>query len=349
MLPSLGVGHAEVFSSHSADWNKQVKGTGAVARVFDKVLKGYLVAIDHPGSIEVPQKGSLALIQRFLVLQVFIARGRGFTTEIAFVDHSNTRRRIAFTQTKEVVTHPLHVRLPSEAIQRNVWLNLCFDVVNLAQHCFPHETFKHLDQVRVSSVCRLRRIFTMKTPLVDSTGKNQRQSLYYDAVPSAYDFPRSVKVVNQVISAPVLAVFSKSQSPPKLPRLPMHKATRSQVAEAVTSRSPKKLQFDLPSSRQPDVDRFRSAAPSPRSAQGWVEESPSLLRPSPSPEQLYPGDTFEQDTDQSPIAHIDYFSESLQQAVDVRHFTPPFFNVVIDQQRSTYRYDPVSRSYAPAN
>ena len=363
MLPSLSAGLAfvDILNPQSPESLRSTLLSGHVVRLFDQSLKSYILGLYHPSSLETPSKPSLALLHPYLILQLFISKGKSFTIEFAFVDHSNTKRRVVFAYTTKVVRNPLHVRLPAEGIRREVWVNLCVDVVGLAQACFPRETFKHLDQIRLTSVCKVRRAFCTKLRPLDASSFPDAPRHPYDPVPPACEFPKTVTSVNQFLTyqSVVPEYPSKSLSPPKLPslRLPSHKATRSHIPspskKLQSTRSPKKfiveLQREPPSS---DVNRFRSAAPSPRTSYDPIDESPSLgRRPEVSPEQMYPGDTFENDTEEGSPKHPpdlpDFFSESLRQAIDIRHFTPPFVNVATDMKSQVYHYDPVSRAYAP--
>lgn len=228
MLQSLvqGVTHLEVFSPQNADCLRNCTVAGTVARVFDKACKGYVLGLYNTGSVEIPKgaRESLAILQPYLVVQAFIPHGKTFTVEIAFIDHSNTKRRLVFSQSREIVRNPLHVRLPSTLFKRDTWVNLCFDVVSFVQVCFPGQTYKHLDQVRVTAFSRIRRIFTMKLRLRDTTGDEEELTYYYDIVPPACDLPKFVKCLNQFVSAQKVVVEEPakplyySNSPPRVNR-----------------------------------------------------------------------------------------------------------------------------------
>lgn len=79
-----------------------------------------------------------------------------------------TKRRLIFhSGAKEIVTNPLHARIPINQFKRNVWVNLSIDVVAFAHSCFKGTNIRSIDLIIVTASCRLRKIFTMKNPLYD--------------------------------------------------------------------------------------------------------------------------------------------------------------------------------------
>lgn len=270
-----------------------------------------MLELYNTGSVEVPGKAreTLGILHPFLVMQVLAHRGKKFTVEFAFLDHSNTKRRIVFTG-RGVAKSQLHARLPSVSVKHDVWVNLCFDVISLSRACFPSETYRHLDQVRVTAVCRLRRIFAQRLRLRDTTGELEEETYYYDSLPPAHEFPRAVTTVTQYIGAcnafPAEKPLYFSNSPPKVNR------------KFYPSRLPPRRSFFE------DKSLLR------------VNKSMLPALPSRSPPKL---------REKREITHTPcFFAESAAHAVEVRHFTPPFVNVEGDCS-TMCRYNPISRAY----
>ena len=62
------------------------------------------------------------------------------------------------------------------------WLNLCLDLVSLVGETWLGQTFYALDHMTVSANCKVRRIFSMRSPLSNDAGGNselQFQVVFY--------------------------------------------------------------------------------------------------------------------------------------------------------------------------
>ena len=352
MLQSLvqGVTHIEVFTPHSLESLRNCTLTGSASRLFDKACKCYVLALYNTASLEIPRnpRESLAILHAYLVIQCYISRGKSFTVEIAFIDHSNTKRRLVFTHARDMVRHQLHIRLPNDCFKRDTWVNLCFDVVDFVALCFPGQTYKHLDMVRVAAVCRVRRIFTMKTRLRDTTGEDDAETYYYDIIPPTCDLPKHIPCVSQFLTAKkLLPGLQKpiyySSSPPKVNRKlyrryrpDSHSIFHPRKSESLVV-SPSIIGKGVEGPRKVEV---KQKIPVQESSEEYVEEV--LERHSPSPDRLH-----------DPVPHMfptpsslpNFFTSSLHQITEVRHFTPPFVNVAIDRSLPRYRYDAKSRAY----
>lgn len=53
---------------------------------------------------------------------------------------------------------------------RGSWANLTIDLVGLTAVCFKADDFRTLDLLAIGPMCRLRKVFTMKAALDDSSG-----------------------------------------------------------------------------------------------------------------------------------------------------------------------------------
>lgn len=357
MLQSLvqGVTHIEVFTPQLLESLRNCAVSGSASRVFDKACKCFVLALYNTASLEIPRKAreSLAILQPYLVVQCYIPRGKTFTIEVSFIDHSNTKRRLVFTHCRDIVRHQLHVRLPNDSFKRDTWVNLCFDVVDFATLCFPGQTYKHLDQIRITAVCRVRRVFTMKARLRDTTGEEEGETYYYDIVPPTCDLPRQIPCVSQMLTARKLLPEMRkplyySSSPPKVNR----KLYRGYKRDTSNIFRPRKSDSSVTDPiKAPTLPRITPAVqvlePPPRlelpheSSDEYVEEV--LERHSPSPDRLKEEPQRKLSSGSSSLP--DFFSASLQHATEVRHFTPPFVNVALDRSLPRYRYDAKSRAY----
>ena len=117
------------------------------------------------------------------MLQIYIpSSAKNFKIEIAVVDADKVKRRLIFHAgaAKGIVSNPLHARIPINQFKRDVWLNMSIDVFAFAHYCFKQINVKGIDLINLSSSCKLRRIFTMRSPLYDSdidSSKTLQQAL----------------------------------------------------------------------------------------------------------------------------------------------------------------------------
>ncbi|XP_064821919.1 uncharacterized protein C3orf67 homolog [Oncorhynchus masou masou] len=198
----------EIFSAQGKDpvakW-KLCGGKSAINKEFDKEVKSFVYSLEgssHAIKMQMPKDGkmSLGLVQRFLVLQVNVSQCKDFSTELVITDLGHLKRRLYLsTVHKEFSATPLHARIPF-GLKRNVWCNMCIDLVSFTSELFKGAGFLSLDGITVSASCKLRRIFTMKTePAGASDG-----DLYIgvngpmDSIPRSCQFPPDVHQVIQV-------------------------------------------------------------------------------------------------------------------------------------------------------
>ncbi|XP_035634171.1 uncharacterized protein C3orf67 homolog isoform X1 [Oncorhynchus keta] len=198
----------EIFSAQGKDpvakW-KLCGGKSAINKEFDKEVKSFVYSLEGSSQaikMQMPKDGkmSLGLVQRFLVLQVNVSQCKDFSTELVITDLGHLKRRLYLsTVHKEFSATPLHARIPF-GLKRNVWCNMCIDLVSFTSELFKGAGFLSLDGITVSASCKLRRIFTMKTePAGASDG-----DLYIgvngpmDSIPRSCQFPPDVHQVIQV-------------------------------------------------------------------------------------------------------------------------------------------------------
>ena len=225
---------------YSCDKNPTWSLNKANWKFYEKTVKGYVILIDsHNTKLQIPgsDKLTLSLVQPFLVLQIFILPTQPFTLEIAITDISNSKRRIVFSSaSKELTVNPMHARVPNCSFVRGTWANISLDLSHCILSCFGNITFRSLDSIVVSSFCKLRRVFTMRGPLMDTTGMDLKVE-GVESIPKNLDFPAGVNFVNQLVTPEVIFPLNevkdvkmtpkKSEARPPLTTAPLDNLKRT--------------------------------------------------------------------------------------------------------------------------
>uniref|UniRef100_A0A7M4FET3 Chromosome 3 open reading frame 67 n=1 Tax=Crocodylus porosus TaxID=8502 RepID=A0A7M4FET3_CROPO len=167
----------EIFSAQGknpgAKW-KIFGSPSAIWKEFDKEVKGFIFVLEgssQTNKMQLPKEArqTLGLIQRFLVLQIYVPLGQDFSTELLVTDLGNTKRRLYLsTVQKELSITPLHAKIPLFMIKRKIWCNLCIDLVAFTGEIFKGAVFQSLDGIIISANCKLRKIFTLKSKPQDT-------------------------------------------------------------------------------------------------------------------------------------------------------------------------------------
>lgn len=201
----------EILTTQTLDkW----KCTGTVKQAYDKSALGYVVNVDtHTnGVMQVPKsdKSTLGIVMPFVVLQVYLPSSKQFQCEFRISDNTSTKRRVIFTPgTKTIVKNQLHARIPSAIFRREVWLNLSLNVKEFFEHCFPDSEFKCIDSISLSGQCKIRKVFCMNSPIVDTSQLDDESGLIPEAeswdkgtepVPKANEYKFGVNFMNQLIN-----------------------------------------------------------------------------------------------------------------------------------------------------
>nr|XP_014344971.1 PREDICTED: uncharacterized protein C3orf67 homolog [Latimeria chalumnae] len=161
----------EIFSAQGkvpgAKW-KLCGSPSAIWKDFDKEVKSFVYVLEgssQTNKMQLPKdsKQTLGLIQRYLVLQIFVPLGQDFSAELLLTDLGNIKRRLYLsTVHKELSATPLHAKIPLSFVKRKIWCNLGIDLVSFTSEIFKGAVFQSLDGIVVSANCKLRKIFTMK-------------------------------------------------------------------------------------------------------------------------------------------------------------------------------------------
>ncbi|EGR33031.1 hypothetical protein IMG5_063170 [Ichthyophthirius multifiliis] len=151
-------------------------------------------------------KIDLCLIQQFLVLQIYLPFSSPWSLEIVIADTSKTKRRINLVSALNKIEKKFfHVKVPNDIIKHGTWMNLSIDV-NSFMEVWKGQTFRSIDSVIIGSHCKLRRIFTMRSPLFEyGEEENQLSQQYYcsqllEDVPKNINFPPGIQYINQIIN-----------------------------------------------------------------------------------------------------------------------------------------------------
>ncbi|XP_034514456.1 uncharacterized protein C3orf67 homolog isoform X8 [Ailuropoda melanoleuca] len=202
-----GGAFVEIFSAQGknpgAKW-KILGSPSVIWKEFDKEVKSFVFVLEgssQTNKIQLPKENKqiLGLIQRFLVLQIYIPLGQDFSTELLITDLGNIKRRLYLsTVHKELSSTPLHAKIPLFMIKRKIWCNLCIDLVAFTSEIFKGAVFQSLDGIIVSANCKLRKIFTLKCKPQDTADKDAGYGVPFPTDEPADIIPRSCQLTTDV-------------------------------------------------------------------------------------------------------------------------------------------------------
>ncbi|XP_069860758.1 protein CFAP20DC isoform X3 [Dipodomys merriami] len=201
-----GGAFVEIFSAQGknpgAKW-KILGSPSVIWKEFDKEVKSFVFVLEgssQTNKIQLPKENKqiLGLIQRFLVLQIYVPLGQDFSTELLITDLRNIKRRLYLsTVHKELSSTPLHAKIPLFMIKRKIWCNLCIDLVAFTSEIFKGAVFQSLDGIIVSANCKLRKIFTLKSKPQDTADKDDEPT---DIIPRSCQLTTDVPHVTQLLN-----------------------------------------------------------------------------------------------------------------------------------------------------
>ncbi|XP_077678066.1 protein CFAP20DC isoform X12 [Eretmochelys imbricata] len=212
----------EIFSAQGknpgAKW-KIYGSPSAIWKEFDKEVKGFVFVLEgssQTNKIQLPKetRQTLGLIQRFLVLQIYVPLGQDFSTELLVTDLGNIKRRLYLsTVHKELSVTPLHAKLPLFMIKRKIWCNLCIDLVAFTSEIFKGAVFQSLDGIIISANCKLRKIFTLKSKPQDTAEEDDIFGLPFTANDPTDTIPRTCQLNTDVPQVTQLLNMTKLRQP----------------------------------------------------------------------------------------------------------------------------------------
>ncbi|OPJ81011.1 hypothetical protein AV530_004370 [Patagioenas fasciata monilis] len=204
----------EIFSAQGknpgAKW-KLFGSPSAIWKEYDKDVKGFVFVLEGSSQINKMQlpketKQTLGLIQQFLTLQILVPLGQDFSAELLVTDLGNIKRRLYLsTVHKELSVTPLHAKIPLFTIKRNIWCNMCVDLVAFTSEIFGGAVFQSLDGIIISANCKLRKIFTLKSKPQDTAEEDDPCVPFMpreptDAIPRTCRLNTDVPQVTQVLN-----------------------------------------------------------------------------------------------------------------------------------------------------
>ncbi|XP_060246924.1 protein CFAP20DC isoform X2 [Meriones unguiculatus] len=201
-----GGAFVEIFSAQGKNPGAKWKIFGSpsvIWKEFDKEVKSFVFVLEgssQTNRIQLPKENKqiLGLIQRFLVLQIYIPLGQDFSTELLITDLGNIKRRLYLsTVHKELSSTPLHAKIPLFMIKRKIWCNLCIDLVAFTSEIFKGAVFQSLDGIIVSANCKLRKIFTLKSKPRETADKDDEPT---DIIPRSCQLSADVPHVTQLLN-----------------------------------------------------------------------------------------------------------------------------------------------------
>jgi len=200
----------ELFSAQGSSplINWKINGNKSnIERIYNKDIKGFSYNIKNNGYISLPKenKQSCYLIHSYLVLQIYIPKNNQFSLECGITDIGNNKGRIVLsTSIKTIKYSAFHISLPLTIIKRDVWMNLCIDLDNIAANGFKEYNglnYKTLNYIKIYSTCKLRRVFTMKYRPPDTTGDDDFiDNNNMDSIPKNLQFNHGIPFINQIIT-----------------------------------------------------------------------------------------------------------------------------------------------------
>ena len=130
--------------------------------------------------------------------------------ELAVTDLSSIKKRIMLsTSFKDVSMTPLHAKIPLMILRRGVWANLCLDLVSFVEETWKGQSFRSLESIAISAVCKVKRLFTMKAPPIDTSGDDQLYGIGDgDSEPATF-IPRHLQLPPDVTSVTQTVNISK--------------------------------------------------------------------------------------------------------------------------------------------
>ena len=94
-----------------------------------------------------------------------IPENEAFSIEFAVLDLTRVSRSILIgnqgDESQEVSVTDTCAFLPSTFIERRVWLNLVVDVRNLYNSLYKGCTYRSIEGIEISGVCKIRRVMTL--------------------------------------------------------------------------------------------------------------------------------------------------------------------------------------------
>ncbi|BFI04707.1 hypothetical protein MPTK1_1g16110 [Marchantia polymorpha subsp. ruderalis] len=217
-----GANSLTLFSAQGSNPLEDCKVYGkGVQKVYDRSVKGYVYSISGglQSKLQLPKldsKAGLQLLHHFLVFQVYVPSGQHFSVELRVSDTNYTRRKMYFsTSFSDIKATPLHCQIPISMVIRNKWLSLAFHVADLFNSCFRGGvSFRSIDIIVLGPVCKLRKIFTMRCRITETSPHGYLEEVSEDCLPQEHLYAVGVDSCVQILDMASLqsAVLQNAES-----------------------------------------------------------------------------------------------------------------------------------------
>jgi Protein of unknown function (DUF667) len=343
------VQYSEVLNTSNKTGVKTSLLQGKAEYAYDSSSKAYLLKL-NTGSVTIPRsaKDKLELVRPYLLCQVFIYPGKLLTIELTTTDSDSIKRRLIFTQGKQVIKNAMHARLPNTNFYRNTWVNLSFDVNSIFNLCFPGKLFRSLDMIFITGTLKIKKILSLMLPFsellpiigdmpkypislqeLDSLSFPQPRPLYFSDSPA--------KVNKKHYYRPSENLFYKpTENANEL------KTFKSQYMKSINMGA--KVLFRTPKPK-PTIERDYYRKITHNHSKNLIEYEEQIEENieenlEESSEKKSWGELITSNVPSKPFDVPDYYQTKILQLCQIRHFTPPFVN-----SKENLVYNPVDRHY----
>lgn len=336
------VQHSEILNTINKTGLKHCTYQGKTEYLFDNHCKGYVLSL-LAGQVTVPRssKENLALVNPFIVIEWFVYPRKMLTLEFCVSDSEGVRRRLIFTQGKQIIRNTMHARIPNAGINRNIWTDLCIDIASVFTLCFPKLGFRSLESIFISGTLKLRKIISLAShasQLLPSISEAPKFGLVSQTI-DAGALPQNAP--NYISSSPVrpdrklskINIFKKSDKNIRdLTKFKKEYIIRANIGPRVLFKSPKlRLKNEIlrkithnhskniEENDEVEADEIRESIEIEKNS--WEEE---LMRKMPSKDYRNP----------------EFYEKKVGEICSVRYLTPPFV-----YQKDNISYNPFFRYY----
>ena len=137
-------------------------------------------------------KTSFGITARFLVIQLRLVSSANTTITIQLGDDSGNHFNFAFStlSCKRPASSQMCalINLP---LQKERWLNICFDLQQIAANYWPSGSFQTLDSLEISPVCYVRDMYATNNPLSSEANGTD--------LPKLYTYPAGIASTNVLV------------------------------------------------------------------------------------------------------------------------------------------------------
>ena len=247
----------ELYNGHDKSLYSKWKFSGRHSKIFDSTLRNYMHILDigKLSKMELPKsapsyqngftKPTLGLFQSFIVFQIYLFSSKQFSIEIGISNTTKTKRRLLFSTNNQVYAiSSLHCRIPILNFPIGKWVNFSIDVLDFVSDCSKDLTFRSIDYISLSMSGKVRRIFTMRVPLLTISGDGGDP--YSQDIPNKFKLPEQSGLVAENIninSNKVISQIDIEQQMSRQKNLEMYNYDKMYNANVYNNSFSKKMTF----------------------------------------------------------------------------------------------------------